>query len=254
MKNFFILLTCLFFVILNSCDTVDTDNGKRQITSGDDSLIPDSIKSIMKEDASHLVLRDIYSDPFKKENLAFLPNDLVESYYEGFVHIYNAKSLSTRNQVIENYKIHTFCNLEMHYLSVSVDSSKDWVKAWCNGNRFTGNEQVDSLIETYNLQLHRVYQWFDYVTVSLYSDSAVNVYAISKKFEPIDGVRYADPDGCAGDGNNITGSIESEYIEYNFSHGWGDCPAGCINRHYWLFHVMFDGTVSFINSYGDPLP
>ena len=107
---------------------------------------------------------DIYSDPFKKENLAFLPKDLVESYYEGFVHIYNAKSLSARNQVIENYKIHTFCYVEMHYLSVSVDSSKDWVKAWCNGNRLTGNEQVDSLIETYNLQLYRVYQWFDYVT------------------------------------------------------------------------------------------
>ena len=254
MKIFKIIIAFLLLFFLQNCDSVESDNGYIQITPGDDSLIPDSIKSLMKEDASHLVLREIYSDPFKKENVAFLPKDLVETYYEGFVHIYNAKFLSARNQVIEDYKIHTFCDVEMHYLSVSVDSSKEWVKAWCNGNRFTGNEQVDSLIETYNLQLYRVYQWFDYVTASLYSDSAVNVYAISKKFKPIDGVRYAEPDGCAGDGNDITGGIESEYIEYNFSHGWGDCPAGCISRHFWKFNVRFDGTVVFITSYGDPLP
>jgi hypothetical protein len=240
------------FVTLNSCDTIDTDNWQKQITSGDDSFIPDSIKSLMKEDAAHLVLRDIYSDPFNKENLVYLLDDLVELYYRGFVHIYNAKSLSARNQVIENYKIHTLCNLEMHYLAVSVDSSTAWVYAWRNGNRLTGNEQVDLLMETYNLELYRVYQW-DYISASLYSDSAVNVYAISKKFEPIEGVIYAEPDGCLGDGNDITGSIKSDYIEYNFSHGWGDCPAGCISRHYWLFRVQFDGTVIFIKSYGDPL-
>ena len=252
MKTFFIFLICLLFVTLNSCDTIDTDNWQKQITSGDDSLIPDSIKSLMKEDAAHLVLRDFYNNPFNKENLVFLLDDLVESYYRGFVHIYNAKSLSARNQVMENYKIHTFCSLEMHYLSVSVDSSTDWVHAWRNGNRLTGNEQVDLLMETYNLQLYRVYQW-DYISASLYSDSAVNVYAISKKFEPIEGVRFTEPEGCAGDGNDITGSIEPDYVEYNFSHGWGDCPAGCISRHYWLFHVQSDGTVILIKSYGDPL-
>jgi putative transposase len=35
---------------------------------------------------------------------------------------------------------------------------------------------------------------------------------------------------------------------------WGDCPAGCINKHFWEFQVTFDGAVRFTGSGGDPLP
>jgi len=33
--------------------------------------------------------------------------------------------------------------------------------------------------------------------------------------------------------------------------GWGDCPAGCINHHKWLFHVDPDGTLSKLDDSGD---
>ena len=35
--------------------------------------------------------------------------------------------------------------------------------------------------------------------------------------------------------------------------GWGDCPAGCINRHTWAYVVGFDGAVSKIGETGDQL-
>lgn len=35
--------------------------------------------------------------------------------------------------------------------------------------------------------------------------------------------------------------------------GWGDCPAGCINRHTWEYVVGFDGAVSKIGETGDQL-
>lgn len=35
--------------------------------------------------------------------------------------------------------------------------------------------------------------------------------------------------------------------------GWGDCPAGCINEHRWLYAVARDGTVSLLSEQGDPL-
>jgi len=250
-KIFFLFLL-LFF--LQTCDTVESDNGHILITPGDDSLIPDSIKVLMKEDAAHLALRDVHSDPLKKENLVILPEDVVESYYRGFVHIYNAKSFSTRNLVIEKYKIHVFPYPETHSLIVSVDSTKNWVDAWKNGQRLTGNQQIDNLMEEYDLKLDRYYHWPTYHAAVLSSEAAINIYALSKMFEPIDGVIFAEPNGYLGDGNNIEGSIESNYMKYVFSYGWGDCPSGCINRHYWLFQVKFDGTVTFITSYGDPLP
>lgn len=245
----FILLS-----LLNTCDTVETNNGNNQITPGDDSLIPDSIKSLMKEDAAFLTLRDVYLDSAKKDSLVILPENSVESYYRGFVHIYNADTLPARDAVIETYKIHAFPNPAAHSIIVAVDSTKDWVDAWKNGQRLTGNQQIDNLIDEYDLKLDRYYHWPTYHAAVLSSEAAINIYALSKMFEPIDGVIFSEPNGHIGDGNNIEGSIESNYLEYLFSYGWGDCPSGCINRHYWLFQVKFDGTVEFIGSYGDPLP
>lgn len=36
--------------------------------------------------------------------------------------------------------------------------------------------------------------------------------------------------------------------------GWGDCPAGCINEHRWLYAVQPDGTVILQSEDGDPVP
>lgn len=36
--------------------------------------------------------------------------------------------------------------------------------------------------------------------------------------------------------------------------GWGDCPAGCINRHTWTYAVSADGRVSLESETGDPMP
>lgn len=47
----------------------------------------------------------------------------------------------------------------------------------------------------------------------------------------------------AGDGFAVTIEI-----------GWGDCPAGCINRHHWFYTVTRDGTVTFDHEDGPALP
>jgi hypothetical protein len=36
--------------------------------------------------------------------------------------------------------------------------------------------------------------------------------------------------------------------------GWGDCPAGCIDRHHWIYSVAADGTVELIREDGPPVP
>jgi hypothetical protein len=36
--------------------------------------------------------------------------------------------------------------------------------------------------------------------------------------------------------------------------GWGDCEAGCINRHQWLYAVGRNGAVSLLSERGEPLP
>ena len=36
--------------------------------------------------------------------------------------------------------------------------------------------------------------------------------------------------------------------------GWGDCPAGCINEHSWVYAVGPDGSVTLQSEGGDPVP
>ncbi len=36
--------------------------------------------------------------------------------------------------------------------------------------------------------------------------------------------------------------------------GWGDCPAGCIERHVWTFDVDATGAVRLVGETGDPVP
>jgi len=36
--------------------------------------------------------------------------------------------------------------------------------------------------------------------------------------------------------------------------GWGDCPAGCIERHVWTFEVAPDGGVKLVSESGDEVP
>jgi len=36
--------------------------------------------------------------------------------------------------------------------------------------------------------------------------------------------------------------------------GWGDCPAGCINRHHWFYTVATDGSVRLDREDGPPVP
>jgi hypothetical protein len=36
--------------------------------------------------------------------------------------------------------------------------------------------------------------------------------------------------------------------------GWGDCPAGCIDRHSWSYNVAPDGTVRLVSEKGPPVP
>jgi hypothetical protein len=42
--------------------------------------------------------------------------------------------------------------------------------------------------------------------------------------------------------------------QVTFTVGWGDCPAGCIDKHVWTFAVAPDGRVGLIGEEGPPVP
>jgi len=72
---------------------------------------------------------------------------------------------------------------------------------------------------------------------------------LAVQYGEADGVSRVGPIYTIGDGSHITVSLP----HYGFSFGWGDCPAGCIYRHYWDYTVV-DGSVTLVREGGDPLP
>lgn len=67
------------------------------------------------------------------------------------------------------------------------------------------------------------------------------------------GLGRRDPN-LIGQGSWWDVSESAGRFEVTVQIGWGDCPAGCINRHTWTYSVSPDGTVALLSEQGDELP
>ena len=110
-------------------------------------------------------------------------------------------------------------------------------------------------MDKYELELdsYNKWRWSHAAFAVLFSETPVNIIALASLFKSADGVNHAEINGFLGDDDNITAEDNRSHLEFKFSVGWGDCPAGCIQRHFWKFNVHPDGTVEYTGSEGSPL-
>jgi len=89
------------------------------------------------------------------------------------------------------------------------------------------------------------------VSVSSAADAAALVIATNPMFlgvtelrpDVIGASKYWKAEPRAGGGYRIELTI-----------GWGDCPAGCIERHVWTYDVDASGGLTLVSETGDPVP
>ena len=79
------------------------------------------------------------------------------------------------------------------------------------------------------------------------ADAAAIVLAQDPRFA---GIGARDP-GLVGQGSWYEVTPDAAGWRVTVQVGWGDCPAGCINRRNWEYLVGFDGAVSKIGDTGD---
>ncbi len=77
-------------------------------------------------------------------------------------------------------------------------------------------------------------------------------------YTPLQGVTGTSPNLLVGTADHIdleTGEVTGpeRLSTYTFTKGWGDCQAGCISMHRWVFAVN-DVNVTLVSESGDPLP
>ncbi len=73
-------------------------------------------------------------------------------------------------------------------------------------------------------------------------------------FDPrLTGIMPLDPDFIGQSSWYEVSRVEGGY-RVDVTIGWGDCPAGCIDRHTWSYLVADDGRVALVDEEGEPVP
>lgn len=254
MKNLFIHLALIISVLFFSWNCSEENNPvslNPKLPPANDSNLTDSVKSLYRKDAARLSVRYLFQIKSPDTSSIVIPNDLVNLFYNGFIYIYNSE-LDKAEYVTKTNPIHTFPYPILNSIYVAIDTSYNWTKAWQNKNIVTDNNDINNLIIPYGFKISKTFRFMNNWIV-LETDSSINLYALTERLEKIPGIINAELNGYIGDGNNIEAAITDNSLEYDFSIGWGDCPAGCISRHYWEFVVNMAGQVQFIREYGSPM-
>jgi len=87
-------------------------------------------------------------------------------------------------------------------------------------------------------------------TIGSPEEAAALVIAADPRFA---GITRKDPN-LIGQGSWWQAEARDGGYRVQVQIGWGDCPAGCINRHDWIFDVAVDGTLTLVEESGEPLP
>ncbi len=220
-------------------------------SSVDDSRVPAELRAAYLEDARLLALRDLLAKGYSEIPI---PREAVQPYYNALVAVYNATALPSRDTVVDVYRIHTLGSPATRSLILQLVGTEPWVQRLAQREIPTGYPAIDSLLARYSLSVGSVFAPHDGdVLLTLTAPEPLNMIALAALFGGIAGVRFAEPNGVVGDGNNIAGSIEDAVL-LDYSVGYGDCPAGCIARRFYHFAVHDDGIVEYLGASGSPPP
>jgi len=130
-------------------------------------------------------------------------------------------------------QIHVFMDYQMN--SLILKTSAGWSENWYKGSLLTGEQTIDSLNNYYNLTKVDTLVFHDHIFV-LYYAQPLNIKALADIFRKIPDIIFTEPNIIIGDGNNIQ-LVKDSVLNFVFSTGSGDCPAGCIHRYFWYVSV-----------------
>jgi hypothetical protein len=220
----------------------------------DDSQVPDALREAYWEDAGRLAARSVLKAGGSAAESVELPIDAIDRFYTALILLHNSSSYG-RYQVVDVYEIHARARPETHRVFLQL-LRPAWADPWRRGERLTGYPPVDTPMEAYDLQLD------DFRTspslgeiATLYSAAHINTPALAALFAGVDRIGYAGyGNGSIGGGDDIEARAMDGYVELDFSVGYGDCPSGCIYRHYWMFRAHADGRVVYRGERGDGAP
>jgi len=257
MKKFAILVLYFSLIFVVGCETesnnqsISSKKYNKKIENVNYGSIPDSVLLLYQNYAGILAVREMMLDPKLYESSIEIPAEIKNLFFNSLCQVYNATYLSARNKVIDEYKIGVFPYPETKNFLIEVDTSYTWVKNLISNHNYSGNSNFDSLVSKYALVYYNYFNFTGFTGFAYHSENQLNLHPLFVTLQNIQGVKIVFPNSALGDGNNITAEVFNDYVQLVYTYGFGDCPSGCIYRHYWMVRVYYDGLVEFVYEWGD---
>lgn len=252
-KVIYLILALLLYSCTNPVEkNEELKNEDLKYSENDLKLLSDSARHLYLQDAAFIEFGTVTKDTNKRINQVILDEDKILSHYEDLVFIYN-NSFTLSNSFFEYASSqHSYGAECLFRIRVSVDTNKSWASNWKNGIKYTGIAAIDTLIDNYNLKTNIIGKYNNKYGYEIKSDKPINFFALVHKFKMTSEFIYVEPTVFVGGGSSISLKVDGSYKYYIYYFGWGDCPAGCINYHYWIVRLR-DKELSLVEEGGNPL-
>lgn len=183
------------------------------------------------------------------------PDSLHEKKLRALGAVYNVTGIPEADTIAHIRPVHDLFTLTVYQFFVIADENLAWMQNLENQQLPCGHPVLDSLLVRYNITT------YSYDSLSVFGRNSVkftvsswlNIHALTKLLDKQPDIE-SYPISYYGDGSRIDDSVFVDHIELTYSHGWGDCMAGCMFRRFWKFKVYDDCSVQFVESYGSALP
>jgi hypothetical protein len=247
MKNRVLFILLFGVYLFYACDSETTANFPTQITQ--DCRVSDSIFEILLDDAK-LICMDFYTN----EDMDELTEIEFKEYHFAPIlaalQIVYLDSVSTASLDIKKYDVHALCPEQLHNSHIIVDTTSINIQSWKEYG-FSDNLNLDLLIDEYNLQLDSIGK----ENYTVRTPIGINQDVLSQELAKFPFIYESQSANCIGDGSHIEiVYFSSDFIHLIYSYGWGNCPSGCMNRHYWELGIYGSGAIELLAESGKELP
>lgn len=247
-----IVLSMILLLSFYSCSNNVTNSELLKYSETDLKPLNDSTKALYYNDASFIELGQIVKDSIKKVNQIELDEDAILSYYEDLLYIYNNSYKLSNSFFEKGSSIHSHGANTLYQITVSIDTNKSWAGNWKNGIKITGIDEIDAIINSYNLEPSFLFDSKNIYWYEIQSRRPINYFSLMEKFKNTSEFINVEPTVLIGGGSQISLTMDENYKYYKYTFGWGDCPSGCINYHYW--EIKLKGKeIELIDEGGDSL-
>jgi hypothetical protein len=215
--------------------------------------VPATLQTNYDKDVKHLALLRITAQNSPYQDSIVIPASYQDTIMKGLAAIYNLTSFQPRDSVFDNYCIHQDISTIYTDIYVGLDTSYAWTHNWQNLNTATGIPALDNLLSTYGFSVV-YYSNFGSPYARLSTSQHINAVPLCDSLDQFGGVNYSEPDSYMGDGNRVEYHTSGSDRFYDFSVGYGDCPAGCTSRLYFKFKVDAGCAVTYIGRFNYNTP